>query len=209
VSAALHILAAGEPSKVPFYVAGGLLAAWAVLLAAYGLSRDQFPASVGQQRAVIGVSLLLVVATMTAAVATSSKHHNEGEQKAEAAEPHGQEPAAPGVDTTKATPPGPSGAGGGGGGGATVQIAADPGQLKYDKTTAQAKAGNVTIDFNNPSPIQHDVTVEENGKKLGGTKIVANGKASAKIDLKAGTYTFYCSVDAHRQAGMEGKLTVS
>jgi uncharacterized cupredoxin-like copper-binding protein len=45
--------------------------------------------------------------------------------------------------------------------------------------------------------------------KLGGTKTVANGKVSAVVDLKAGDYTFYCSVDAHRQAGMEGKLTVS
>ena len=28
------------------------------------------------------------------------------------------------------------------------------------------------------------------------------------VTLKPGTYTFYCSVDAHRQGGMQGKLTV-
>src|SRR4051794_16476744 len=159
----------------------------------------------------MGISAVLVLTTVTMAVATSSKHHDEGAEKAEAADPHGQEPAAPGVDTTK-TAPAPSGGtapAGGGGGGATVQIAADPGQLKYDKTTLSAKAGKVTIDFNNPSPIQHDVTITAGQDELGGTKVVANGKATAAVDLKAGTYTFYCSVDSHRQAGMEGKLTVS
>jgi plastocyanin len=208
VSAALHIIAASEPSKVPFYVAGGLLAAWAVVLSAYGLSRAEFPSSTGQERAVIGISVLLVVAAISMAVATSSFKHEE--TKAEAAKPHGQEPAAPGVDTTK-TAPAPSGgtAPAGGGGGGTIQIAADPGQLKFDKTTLSAKAGSVKVEFNNPSPIQHDFTVESGGSKVGGTKIVANGKATATVDLKAGTYTFYCSVDAHRQAGMEGKLTVS
>ncbi len=39
---------------------------------------------------------------------------------------------------------------------------------------------------------------------------VVKGGADSKFtaDLKPGTYSFYCSVDGHRQAGMEGKLTV-
>ena len=90
-----------------------------------------------------------------------------------------------------------------------MKLAADPGgQLKYDTKSLQAKAGQVTIDFTNQSPISHNVTVEGAGKKLGGTKTVSGSTATAKLDLKPGTYTFYCSVDGHRQAGMQGKLTV-
>jgi plastocyanin len=34
------------------------------------------------------------------------------------------------------------------------------------------------------------------------------GSQSKKIDLKAGKYTFYCSITGHRAQGMEGTLTV-
>ena len=37
------LIAAAEPSKVPFYLAGGALAAWAVILATVGLTRPSFP----------------------------------------------------------------------------------------------------------------------------------------------------------------------
>ena len=52
----------------PFYVAGGLAAAWAVLLFAVGMRSETFPASAGAQRGVIAVSVLLVAAAMAAAV---------------------------------------------------------------------------------------------------------------------------------------------
>ena len=65
------LLAAAEPSKVPFYIAGGVLAAWAVILAGIGLSRVSFPYSESGQSAVIGISLVLVIATIAMAIATS------------------------------------------------------------------------------------------------------------------------------------------
>jgi plastocyanin len=204
VNAVVHsVLAASEPSKVPFYVMGGVLAGWAVVLSVIGLTQPDFPGSAARARAVMGISAVLVLGTMTSAVATSSKHHSESH--AEAAEPHGQEPASPGVDTTQAPAP-PSG---GGGGGATVKVTADPtGQLKYEETSLTAQAGKVTIAFDNPSPTDHDVTIAEGSKKVGGTKVIAEGKTTAEVDLKPGEYAFFCSVDGHRQAGMEGKLKV-
>jgi plastocyanin len=90
----------------------------------------------------------------------------------------------------------------------TLKLAADPAALAFDKESLTAKAGNVTIDFDNPSAIPHNVVIEENGKELSGFEPISEGEESETADLKAGTYTFYCSVPGHREAGMEGTLTV-
>ena len=60
-----------EPSKAAFYIAGGGLALWAVLLATVGLSRPDFPSSTGQYRATIGGSLVLVLACVVSVLLTS------------------------------------------------------------------------------------------------------------------------------------------
>jgi hypothetical protein len=68
----LQILAAAsDTSKVPFYIAGLLLAAWAVALAAIGLSHPTFPDDLRGQRGVIAISLMLVVIAIGAAILTS------------------------------------------------------------------------------------------------------------------------------------------
>ena len=41
-----------------------------------------------------------------------------------------------------------------------------------------------------------------------GQTVQKGGVSKATIDLKAGTYEFYCPVDGHKAAGMVGKLTV-
>lgn len=96
------------------------------------------------------------------------------------------------------------------GGGETLQFEADPnGALAFTSDTATAKAGNVKIDFNNPQALPHDVVIEDSaGENVAETEEVASGSASATANLKPGTYTFYCSVPGHREAGMEGTLTV-
>ena len=60
-----------EPSKTAFYICGGLLAAWAVVLAAFGMSRSTFPETAGAQRGVQLISLVFVVAAMATAVITA------------------------------------------------------------------------------------------------------------------------------------------
>ena len=101
-------------------------------------------------------------------------------------------------------------AGAGGGGGSTVDFEADPnGELAYTTDSATAEAGEVTIDFTNPQSLTHDVVIEdEGGEDVGGTELIGEGETSETVNLKPGKYTFYCSVPGHREAGMEGTLTV-
>jgi plastocyanin len=106
----------------------------------------------------------------------------------------------------------PTGGGGesGGGGGSIVKIATPPAtELAFTTKHATAKAGQVSIEFENPQELQHNVAVENSsGEKLGETELVEKGNATTTINLKPGTYTFFCTVPGHRQAGMEGTLTV-
>jgi hypothetical protein len=59
-----------EPSKTAFYIVGGCLAVWAVLVGSIGIARPQFAAAAGASRAVIGLTALLVAGSLAAAVLT-------------------------------------------------------------------------------------------------------------------------------------------
>jgi len=99
--------------------------------------------------------------------------------------------------------------GGTAGAGGALDIASPSSGLAYDSDSAEAKAGKVTLNYTNPQPIAHDVAIENAGGEIvGKTELVTEGSDSTKFDIKAGDYTFYCTVPGHREAGMEGKLTV-
>lgn len=99
---------------------------------------------------------------------------------------------------------------GGGGSSSTLKFEADPnGELAYTSTSETAKAGKVTVEFNNPQALTHDVAIEDSGgKEVGATELIASGSDTTTVDLKPGTYTYFCTVPGHREAGMEGTLTV-
>jgi plastocyanin len=100
-----------------------------------------------------------------------------------------------------------SGSGASGGGQQLALAAPEDGSLTFDPKELGAKAGTVTINFDNPSTAQHAVQIEGNGVDEA-SDTVAKDKTSVTADLKAGTYTFFCPVGDHRQQGMEGTLTV-
>lgn len=65
------ILAAAK-SRAPFYIAGGVLVVWAMLVSlGLGLRRPEFPANLPGERTVIAITAVLVAVTLTAAIATS------------------------------------------------------------------------------------------------------------------------------------------
>ncbi len=64
------LFAAAEPSKTPFFIGGGVLALWAVVLAAIGLNRPEFPFSNRGARGVMLISFALVVVAIATAIAT-------------------------------------------------------------------------------------------------------------------------------------------
>jgi plastocyanin len=95
-------------------------------------------------------------------------------------------------------------------GGSSLALAANPeGQLKYTTTSLTAKAGKVSIDFSNMSPEGHNMTVASaSGAVVGATPTFQGGSKTLTLNLKPGTYKFFCTVPGHRAAGMEGTLTV-
>lgn len=67
----------------------------------------------------------------------------------------------------------------------------------------------MTIDFTNGSPVAHNLTIaSSSGQVVGATPTFQGGSKTLTVSLKPGTYTFYCSVPGHRQAGMQGTLVV-
>jgi plastocyanin len=173
---------AAAPSKVPFYIAGGLLVVWAVLLAGWGIGHAEFPGSAGRARLVMLTSFLLVAATLTAAVVTGGEEAEERGAGAGAA--------------AQAT-------------GRTLALAADPGgALRFDKERVAVLAGRVTVRLTNDSTVEHNVTIAEGSRTLGATATITESTDTLALELAPGAYVFFCSVAGHRESGMEGTLTV-
>lgn len=169
---------ASTPSKVPFYVAGAVLVCWAFGVAVTGIARPGFVRSERAAPFVVLTSAALAAAAIATAVTTAGPP----------TERHGAATATPSN---------------------TLQLAASPtGDLAYDRTSATVRAGRLTIRFVNASPIPHNVTIARGTRVLAATDTLHGGRATATATLSAGDYVFYCSVDAHRQAGMHGTLTV-
>ena len=215
------IFVLGVFSGTAFYVLGTCLAVLAIVVTAIGLrARDAF----SSKAAVRGGLLLfavLVVGTTTFAVQYS--RHEQDQRRAELAAEEQEKAASPASSPAEAPSPeadqagSPSGASqpapkpaqsGASGPGGTLKVAADPTQLLFDEKTLKSKPGKVTIDFDNPAQIQHDVVIAQGSKVLAKTDLISGGKTSTTADLAPGTYDFYCDVPGHREAGMEGTLTV-
>jgi plastocyanin len=188
-----------------FYICGIALAVSAVVVSFAGLRLKNFPGRA------LPIVILWFVALIGAAT-TFSVLHAKDEDEAEAAELavenakiEAEEAEAEESPAPAETAPAQSVAKGPGG---TLQLAAEESALAFDTTKLKSKLGEVTIDLTNPSPIEHDVAIEKDGKEIAGSDLVAEGDTSVTAELGPGTYTFLCTVPGHAEAGMEGTLTV-
>jgi uncharacterized cupredoxin-like copper-binding protein len=71
-------------------------------------------------------------------------------------------------------------------------------------------AGKYTFNLKNDGQIPHDLTIDGPGVSNQKTPVIGPGKtAKLTVELKSGSYDFYCSVPGHKAAGMDVKVTVS
>jgi plastocyanin len=118
-----------------------------------------------------------------------------------------EEPAATPEATAEQTQEPADDGGGGGGGGEAVEVSSpEDGGLSFEPAELTAPAGEVTFTYTNPSMVPHAFDIE--GVEGSETDTISDSDASVTVQLEAGEYTFYCPVGNHREAGMEGTLTV-
>jgi plastocyanin len=200
-----------------FYICGIALAVSAVVISFIGLKVKSFPGK-AFPLVILWFAILIGSATTFAVLHAQDEEHEKAaefekagkEFEAEGNDAAAGEPApeadkaAEGRGKEEAEPAGAAASGPGG----TLALAADPTDIAYDTDSLSSKPGKVTIDFDNPSALEHDVAIEGDGKEIAGSELIAESKTSVSTELAPGTYTFYCTVPGHREAGMEGTLTV-
>jgi plastocyanin len=210
-----------------FYVLGICLASLALIVTAVGLrDSNAFSSNLAARLGAL-IFLVLVIATMTFAVRYSRNEQSDrraklaaeekalgGQQSEQGGGPTGSAHTGTGGTPTLVKPK--QGAGNQGAGkktaakepGGTVKLSADPTQIAYTTKSLSSKPGQVTIDFTNPSQLQHDVAIAQGSKQIAVSKLITQSSTSVSADLASGKYVFYCTVPGHREAGMQGTLTV-
>jgi plastocyanin len=217
-----------------FFVLGIILVIGAVALAFLGIrGADSFPPGRGVLVGATALFAVLVGATMAFAIVKSKdeqdKRNEELAKEEQLPENSGQNPQ---ESTPPASPGGQPQASSGGNQQAPTPVATTPGTqtqsstggsesldvsspadggLVFEPNGLTAKPGNLTISYDNPSPVPHSIAVATaNGNVLGEVQPFTQSTESVQLsDLQPGKYVFYCTVPGHREAGMEGDLTVT
>ena len=198
-----------------FFWLGGALVLVALGIAAIGIrGKASFPPN--RAVLVLGTAAFAAVVVGTTAFAVVNAQDEQEKRDEELAEeeataeeeappppaPAGQPPAAGGGKQQQPAPPAAA---------TSLDVTSpDDGSLVFDPDGLEAQAGGLTIAYSNPSPVPHSLAVEDaDGNVLGETEVFSAGEQEVTLDdLAPGEYVFFCTVPGHREAGMEGDLTV-
>jgi uncharacterized cupredoxin-like copper-binding protein len=199
-----------------YYVLAGISVAWALGLAAIGLTQKNFPPTGSMARALMGFAVALSLVTVVVLVASTHVEHPleeaAAEEKLEQDAEANQEAKQPGEERSAKE----ESEGGGAnsvpeGEGAVVAAKAVP--VKENEFSIEIeggtdlKAGAYDFQVANEGKIEHDLAIEDGVKKK--TPLIEAGdKAKLAVALKPGKYRFYCTVPGHAQSGMEQDVTV-
>jgi mono/diheme cytochrome c family protein len=92
----------------------------------------------------------------------------------------------------------------------TLEIPAAEAGLAFASKRATAPPGSIEFAMPNPSSVQHNIALrDEGGELLGeGDVVGADGTSTFTARVKAGTFAYVCTVPGHEEGGMVGELTV-
>ena len=77
--------------------------------------------------------------------------------------------------------------------------------MAYSSTRLEVQPGEHTITLENADFIPHTFTIDDLGINLA---VPVKGEDQVTVILPPGTYTFYCDIPGHPEAGMVGELVV-
>jgi len=187
-----------------FFVFGIALTVMAVVVAFVGMRMESFPS---RPAMIGGLALMtfLVVGSAAFAVVLSREEHEVREVEIAEYRAEQAEELETGEETVEEEPV----EGEPIKGGTLALTSPEAGDLIFEPTSLEADAGEVTIDYTNPSPVPHNVAIEDGSETIAQGETVTDGETgAATADLDPGEYAYYCSIPSHREAGMEGTLTV-
>jgi len=81
-------------------------------------------------------------------------------------------------------------------------------EFQFSPTPITVTGGMFTIELHNEGAVDHDMVIE-GAEDQGASHLAVGESGSVTYMLEPGTYTVYCSVPGHRDAGMEGTLIVT
>jgi plastocyanin len=149
----------------------------------------------------IAVTIVLLIAMLGAVEVFAVESEEEPHEESPAAidQPVEGEPQPPAAE-----PPPPAAAAE-----TTLENPADESQLRFEKSSLEAPAGAITLVMENPSAIEHNISVRGGDVDEQGEVVGQGDESTVTADFAPGEYEFYCSVPGHEAAGMKGTLTVA